>query len=158
MYLSHGGITPPQQKGQVDNSTELNHIRGVTEEALANAFSGPGQTHISIRPKRIIWRPYSFDGYGRRYFKIEDRHHSIFAWNIAKGMIQGALFDNDEMCGNIVWPNLAIKEAARRYDAYTVMEDPQFRVLPFETLWPIAAHEVLEAQQDPRYAGIVRHW
>ena len=152
VYLSHSDIiSPPTQKLQADSSTELHLIREETEKTLANAFSGPGGTHISIRPARvIIWRPYWCDGYGgypKRY-KHAELYHNIFAWNIAKGMIQGALFDNHRSA-NIIWPSPVIKEAARRYDAYTVMEDPQFRVLPFDTMWPVAAHEYLNSNQDP---------
>ena len=46
---------------------------------------------------------------------MKETKFGISANDIAKGMVQGALFDNDKY-GNIIWDNEQIREGARRYE------------------------------------------
>ena len=97
--------------------------KGRAEESLAKVFSGPSEGHVSARPGGIFDRPGEpvygvFDSMLAcwPFSTLKETRFGISAHDIAKGMVQGALFDKD--AGNIVWENEQIKEAARRYEKH----------------------------------------
>lgn len=120
-YLSGNGVKQPTLEGRA--STMFARSKGRSEEALAALFPAG---HVSARPGAIFDRPgppaYGFiDGYLMKtplLSWIKDTSVGISAVDIAKGMVQGALFDETStVSGNVIWENNAIKEAARRYEA-----------------------------------------
>jgi len=118
-YLSGQGVKQPATEGRA--FAMFGRAKGRAEETLAGVFSGPSEGHVSARPAAIFDRPGApvygiFDTVlGRWPFSsLRDTNFGISANDIAKGMVQGALFDSE--CGNIILENKGIKEAARRYD------------------------------------------
>lgn len=119
-YLSGQGVKQPTLEGRA--FAMFGRTKGRAEESLAKIFSGDNEGHISLRPGAI------FDRQGEPVYgffesvlscwpfsTLRDTRYGISAHDIAKGMVMGALFDTD--CGNIIWENEQIKEAARRYEA-----------------------------------------
>lgn len=123
-YLSGQGVKQPKTEGK--SFAMFARIKGQAEETLAEIFDGDDEAHISVRPGAIFDRPgppvYGFmDNMLKKwpFIKVKDTKYGISAVDIAKGMVQGALFDdNATVKGNEVWENNTIKEAARRYEAY----------------------------------------
>ncbi|CAB9521357.1 expressed unknown protein [Seminavis robusta] len=119
-YLSGGGVKQPTLEGRA--SSMFARSKGRTEESLANLFPS---SHVSCRPAAILDRPgppaYGFlDGYLLKtplFAWLRNTSMAISAVDIAKGMVQGAAFDKQELVnGNVIWENNDIKEAAKRYD------------------------------------------
>lgn len=119
-YLSGSGVKQPTLEGRA--SSMFARSKGRSEESLAALFPAG---HVSARPAAIFDRPgppaYGiFDGYLMKtplLSWIKDTRGGISAVDIAKGMVQGALFDEPSMVsGNVIWENNNVKEAARRYE------------------------------------------
>ena len=119
-YLSGQGVKQPTLEGRA--FAMFGRAKGRAEESLVNIFSDPsGEGHVSARPGAIFDRPGApvygfFDSMLTcwPFSALKDTRFGISAYDIAKGMVQGALFDTEN--GNIIWENEQIKEAARRYD------------------------------------------
>ena len=137
-YLSGQGVKQPTLEGRA--SSMFGRVKGHVEESLASIFvnnndDNPNEAshgsvdgvHLSVRPAAIFDRPgppvYGFlDGTLLKMWPFRtlvDTSFGITAHDIAKGMVQGALFDTDtsHVDGNTIWENVTLKEAARRYDA-----------------------------------------
>ena len=118
-YMSGQGVKQPALEGRA--FAAFGRVKGRTEESLAHLFP---QGHFSVRPGAIFDRPgppvYGFlDGTLLKspiFQWLKDTSFGISAHDIAKGMVQGALFDKDKT-GNVIWENNEVREAARRYDA-----------------------------------------
>ncbi|CAJ1965787.1 unnamed protein product [Cylindrotheca closterium] len=123
-YLSGQGVLQPKREGK--SRIMFAQIKGQAEETLAGIFIGDDEAHVSVRPGGIFDRPgppvYGFfDAMLAKWplKKLKETKYGISANDIAKGMVQGALFDDSETVkGNTVWENNTIKEAARRYETY----------------------------------------
>lgn len=118
-YLSGQGVKQPALEGRA--FAMFGRAKGRAEESLAGVFGGPGEGHVSARPGAIFDRPGEpvygvFDAVLAcwPFSSLKHTRFGISAHDIAKGMVQGAVFDDEH--GNIIWENDAIKEAARRYD------------------------------------------
>ena len=168
VYLSGAGVKQPTLEGIAN--TKFARAKGRAEELLASIFSNNNSNnvteedetirrninyhhHISVRPAIIFDRPgppvYGFlDGTLLNMYpfrKLVDTSYGITAHDIAKGIVQGALFDDDDddqdltndssssdnddnnnvhgngeqtihINGNTIWENVTLKEAARRYE------------------------------------------
>lgn len=122
-YLSGQGVQQPKREGKA--RAMFAQVKGQAEETLAEIFSGFGEGHVSCRPGGIFDRPGPpVYGVLEKMLtkwplkKLKDTQFGISAYDIAKGMVQGALFDDNETVNwNTVWENNTIKEAARRYEA-----------------------------------------
>lgn len=123
-YLSGQGVQQPKKEGKP--RAMFAEIKGQAEETLAEIFSADDEAHVSVRPGGIFDRPgppvYGiFEKLLTKWplKKLKDTKYGISAPDIAKGMVQGGLFDDIETVnGNTVWENNTIKEAARRYEAH----------------------------------------
>lgn len=123
-YLSGQGVMQPKREGKA--WVIFAQVKGQAEETLADIFAAEDEAHVSVRPGGIFDRPGP-PVYGvldtlltkSPLKKLKDTKYGISAPDIAKGMVQGALFDDSKTVnGNTVWENNTIKEAARRYETY----------------------------------------
>eukprot|EP00980_Cylindrotheca_fusiformis_P020175 scaffold7250_cov131-Cylindrotheca_fusiformis.AAC.4 len=121
-YLSGQGVKQPSTEGRA--MAMFGRVKGRAEEGLAAVFSGENQAHVSARPGAIFDRPGE-PVYGRLetmlgnwpFSKLKETRFGISAPDIAKGMVQGALFDGQShVKGNTIWDNEDIRQAARRYE------------------------------------------
>lgn len=127
-YLSGAGVKQPSLEGT--SLSSFGRAKGRAEERLAGIFQEGveegGSSHASCRPAAIFDRPgppaYGiFDGTLMKMWPlklVKQTRFGISADDIAKAMVQGALFDDhDHVRGNTIWENEALKSAAKRYDA-----------------------------------------
>ena len=119
-YLSGQGVKQPSTEGRA--RAMFGRAKGRAEETLAGIFKNKEEGHVSARPGAIFDRPgppvYGpFDSMFAcwPFNTLKETKFGISANDIAKGMVQGALFDNDKY-GNIIWDNEQIREGARRYE------------------------------------------
>ena len=117
-YLSGQGVKQPKDGRAL---AMFARVKGRAEEELAQIFD----SHVSVRPGGIFDRPgppvYGAVVEGLLHSwplkNLKNTQFGISAHDIAKGMVQGALFDDDKVvAGNTVWENNTIREAARRYE------------------------------------------
>lgn len=118
-YLSGQGVKQPSTEGRA--FAMFGRTKGRAEEALAGIFNGPSEGHVSARPAAIFDRPGEpvygvFEGVLGcwPFSSLRETRFGISAHDIARGMVQGSLFD--DKTGNVIWENEEIKEAARRYE------------------------------------------
>ena len=124
-YLSGNGVKQPSTEGRA--MAMFGRVKGRAEEALANVFNGPDEAHVSARPAIIFDRPGE-PVYGAAieglinswvFASLRETRFGISANLIAKGMVQGALFDDKtHVDGNTIWENEDIRKAAERYEEF----------------------------------------
>ena len=124
-YLSGQGVKQPSTEGRA--FVMFGRAKGRAEEGLAKIFHGEDEAHVSVRPGGIFDRPGE-PVYGGAiesmmnswpFSSLKETRFGISAHLIAKGMVQGALFDDrTHVNGNTIWENEDIREAAHRYEEF----------------------------------------